>query len=81
MSTGGTELGQDSYYMAARSRMSMRMLESGSLAAVQAFLLMVCPDLPIASRVLTFRAITSRSETDQTPDTTTSASRIAWLSD
>lgn len=29
------------YYTAARSRMSMRMLESGTLLAVQAFLLMV----------------------------------------
>lgn len=41
ISTGGTELSQCSYYMAARSRMSMRMLESGSLVAVQAFLMMV----------------------------------------
>ncbi|KAL4821870.1 fungal-specific transcription factor domain-containing protein [Aspergillus spinulosporus] len=40
VSTGGSELSQDSYYMAARSRMSMRMLESGSLVAFQAFLLM-----------------------------------------
>jgi transcriptional regulatory protein GAL4 len=30
------------YYTAARSRMSMRMLESGTLQNVQAFLLMVC---------------------------------------
>ncbi|KAL4808291.1 fungal-specific transcription factor domain-containing protein [Aspergillus unguis] len=40
VSTGGSELSQCSYYMTARSRMSMRMLESGSLTAVQAFLLM-----------------------------------------
>ncbi|KAL4965061.1 uncharacterized protein BDV14DRAFT_200327 [Aspergillus stella-maris] len=40
LSTGGTELSQDNYYMAARSRLSMRMLESGSLVAVQAFLLL-----------------------------------------
>ncbi|KAL4908300.1 hypothetical protein BDW74DRAFT_166070 [Aspergillus multicolor] len=40
VSTGCSELNQDSYYMAARSRMSMRMLECGSLVAVQAFLLM-----------------------------------------
>ena len=32
---------QSHYYTAARSRMSMRMLESGTLLAVQAFLLMV----------------------------------------
>ncbi|BCS24456.1 uncharacterized protein APUU_40900A [Aspergillus puulaauensis] len=40
VSTGGSPLSQCSYYMAARSRISMRMLESGSLVAVQAFLLM-----------------------------------------
>ncbi|KAL3470011.1 fungal-specific transcription factor domain-containing protein [Aspergillus californicus] len=38
--TGGSELDQCRYYMAARSHMSMRMLESGNLLAVQAFLLM-----------------------------------------
>lgn len=38
---GGPETEQSRYYIAARSRMSMRMLESGTLLTVQAFLLMV----------------------------------------
>ncbi|PWY78358.1 hypothetical protein BO70DRAFT_430256 [Aspergillus heteromorphus CBS 117.55] len=37
--TGGSKIEQSTYYMAARSRMSMHMLESGSLLTVQAFLL------------------------------------------
>ncbi|KAI9930017.1 hypothetical protein MW887_011827 [Aspergillus wentii] len=37
---GGAEAEQSRYYTAARSRMSMRMLESGNLLTVQAFLLM-----------------------------------------
>lgn len=40
--TEGSETEQSGYYTAARSRMSMRMLESGTLLNVQAFLLMVC---------------------------------------
>jgi transcriptional regulatory protein GAL4 len=39
------------YYLAARSRMSASMLESGTLAGVQAFLLMV---LPLCSILLVF---------------------------
>ena len=38
---GGSDTEQSRYYMAARSRMSMRLLESGTLLTVQAFLLMV----------------------------------------
>ncbi|KAJ5123213.1 hypothetical protein N7448_009310 [Penicillium atrosanguineum] len=38
--TEGSEAEQSGYYTAARSRMSMRMLESGTLLNVQAFLLM-----------------------------------------
>ena len=38
---GGSDTEQSKYYMAARSRMSMRLLESGTLLTVQAFLLMV----------------------------------------
>lgn len=37
-----SEAEQSRYYTAARSRMSMRMLESGNLLTIQAFLLMVC---------------------------------------
>jgi transcriptional regulatory protein GAL4 len=40
--TEDSEAEQSRYYTAARSRMSMRMLESGNLLTVQAFLLMVC---------------------------------------
>jgi len=39
--TDGSEAEQSGYYTAARSRMSMRMLESGTILNVQAFLLMV----------------------------------------
>ena len=38
---GGSDTEQSRNYMAARSRMSMRLLESGTLLTVQAFLLMV----------------------------------------
>lgn len=38
---GSSEAEQSRYYTAARSRMSMRMLESGTMLNVQAFLLMV----------------------------------------
>jgi hypothetical protein len=38
---GGSGAEQPGYYAAARSRMSMRMLESGNLLTVQAFLLLV----------------------------------------
>lgn len=40
-----SEAEQSRYYKTARSCMSMRMLESGTLLAVQAFLLMVCSQL------------------------------------
>ncbi|KAL2869904.1 Zn(II)2Cys6 transcription factor [Aspergillus lucknowensis] len=40
ISTERAETGECRYYMAAKSRMSMQMLESGNLPAVQAFLLM-----------------------------------------
>ncbi|PYH90235.1 hypothetical protein BO71DRAFT_422438 [Aspergillus ellipticus CBS 707.79] len=36
---GGSKIEESTYYMAARSRMSMHLLESGSLLTVQAFLL------------------------------------------
>ncbi|OOF99027.1 hypothetical protein ASPCADRAFT_204693 [Aspergillus carbonarius ITEM 5010] len=38
--SGGSKVEQSKYYMAARSRMSIHLLESGSLLTVQAFLLM-----------------------------------------
>ncbi|RAK97674.1 uncharacterized protein BO80DRAFT_413970 [Aspergillus ibericus CBS 121593] len=37
---GGSKVEQSKYYMAARSRMSIHLLESGSLLTIQAFLLM-----------------------------------------
>ncbi|PYI11264.1 hypothetical protein BO78DRAFT_425782 [Aspergillus sclerotiicarbonarius CBS 121057] len=40
MLSGGSKVEQSQYYMAARSRMSIHLLESGSLLTVQAFLLM-----------------------------------------
>lgn len=40
--TEGSDTEQSGYYTAARSHMSMRMLESGTLLNVQAFLLTVC---------------------------------------
>jgi transcriptional regulatory protein GAL4 len=44
--SSGQDHSDSPYYLAARSRMSAGMLESGTLTGVQAFLLMVhCPDL------------------------------------
>jgi transcriptional regulatory protein GAL4 len=40
--SSGEDHADSPYYLAARSRMSAGMLESGTLAGVQAFLLMVC---------------------------------------
>ena len=41
VSSSGNDHDDSPYYLAARSRMSTRMLESGTLGSVQAFLLMV----------------------------------------
>lgn len=77
------EAEQSNYYTAARSRMSMRMLESGTLLAVQAFLLMVClrnqrscDPLPIV--LIGIRVIIFRSGTDLTQGITSLASPIEW---
>ena len=79
----GSEAESSGYYTAARSRMSMRMLESGTLLNVQAFLLMVY-FLPL--RVIYYlvmlltilRATTSRNEIDRTQDTTSLELHIGW---
>ncbi len=78
VSTGGSPLSQCSYYMAARSRMSMRMLESGSLVAVEAFLLMVCFSDLYGTISDESRVTTCKSETGRIQDTTTSALRLEW---
>jgi transcriptional regulatory protein GAL4 len=43
--TEESEAEKSNYYTAARSRLSMRMLESGNILNVQAFLLMVCSEM------------------------------------
>jgi transcriptional regulatory protein GAL4 len=43
--TEESEPEKSNYYTAARSRLSMRMLESGNILNVQAFLLMVCSEM------------------------------------
>jgi transcriptional regulatory protein GAL4 len=70
--SSGEDHADSPYYLAARSRMSAGMLESGTLAGVQAFLLMVSLISSIAPYPvvdLTFRATIFKNETVQTQDT------------
>lgn len=74
--SGGSKVEESRFYMAARSRMSISLLESGALLTVQAFLLMVgqldarrC--IPQACfNAKWHRGIFSKNGIDQIPDTT-----------